>query len=107
MKFLKVFLASVLLTLTFSPAIAQEGTAGVSSNQQGNIVYFSVYNTTESTVCMFPYVISQNNVNGQVVPMIQIGPGETGVNIGAYGQANTDYAWSIQVGAKYRTGTCA
>jgi hypothetical protein len=104
---MKKFLVSFALALTLILMPVSSFAQGVQSNQQGNIVYFSVYNDSGSTVCMFPYIISQQNVYGSVVSMIQVGPGENGVNIGAFSQANTDYAWSIQVGAKYHTGTCA
>jgi len=100
-----------LLALTFalavSPLSAQQDTVGVQSNQQGNSVSFSVYNSTGGTVCVFPYVIEATNVYGSVVPMIQLGAGESGVNIGAYAQSNSNYDWSVQVGAKWRPGTCA
>lgn len=103
-------LIALTLALALAPLSAQDNVdarVSVQSNQQGNIVYFSVYNTTGGTVCVFPYVIEANNVNGSVVPMIQLEAGDAGVNIGAYAQANSDYAWSVRVGAKWRAGTCA
>ena len=108
---MKKFFVTMLLAFSFMVApvtFAQnDPPVGVQSNQQGSTVYFSVYNDSASTVCVFPYVAQQNNVNGSVVPMIQLGPGEQHVNIGAYAQADPQQAWSVQVAAKYRAGTCA
>jgi len=86
---------------------AQADAVGVSANQQGNAVYFTVYNNTSGTVCMWPYVQEQTNVNGSIVPMIELGAGASNVSIGAYAQADSDYAWSIRVGSKWREGDCA
>lgn len=80
---------------------------GVSSNQQGNTVYFTVYNQTGGTVCLWPYVQEQTNVYGSVVPMIELGAGASNVSIGAYSQADGNNAWSIRVGSKWREGDCA
>jgi hypothetical protein len=96
------------LALTMAPiAFADEPPVGVTSNQVGNSVNFFVYNNSGSIVCLFPYVQEQTNVYGAVVPMIQLSPGESNVNIGAYSQANPAYGWSVRVGSKYQTGTCA
>jgi hypothetical protein len=107
---MKKMLTALLLALALVAApiaFADEPPAGVQANQVGNVVHFSVYNNSSSTVCMFPYVQEQTNVYGSVVPMIQVGPGESNVNIGAYGQANSEQAWSVRVGSKYQVGTCA
>jgi len=100
-------LIALTFALALSPLSAQDDSVGVQSNQQGNSVSFSVYNNTGGTVCIFPYVQEATNVYGSVVPMIQLGAGESGVNIGAYAQSNSSYAWSVRVGAKWRHGTCA
>ncbi len=103
-------LIALTLALALAPLSAQDNVdarVGVQSNQQGNIVYFSVYNSTGGPVCVAPYVMESNNVNGSVVPLIQLEAGERGVNIGAYAQADANYAWSVRVGAKWRIGTCA
>jgi hypothetical protein len=107
---MKKFFVTMLLMLALAVApvaFSQDAPVGVQSNQQGSTVYFSVYNDSASTVCVFPYVAQQSNVYGSVVPMIQLGPGEQHVNIGAYAQADPQQAWSVQVAAKYRAGTCA
>jgi len=107
MKKMCTALLLALALITAPIAFADEPPAGVQSNQVGNVVHFSVYNNSGSTICMFPYVQEQTNVYGSVVSMIQLEPGESGVNIGAFAQANPTYAWSIRVGSKYQTGTCA
>jgi len=104
MKKLMVTIAAMVMTLSIA---AQGPQVGVSSNQNGNIVYFSVYNNTDTTVCLFPYIQERTNVTGSVVSMIQLGPNESGVNIGAFAQSNPNDAWSIQVGSKFHTGGCA
>ena len=109
---MKRILAVLALTfaLALSPLSAQDNVdarVGVQSNQQGNSVAFSVFNNTDGTVCIFPYVQESTNVYGSVVPMIQLEAGESGVNIGAYAQSNSNYAWFVRVGAKWRLGTCA
>lgn len=105
-RFSAVLLVSILLA--FVTVMAQDtDSVRVNSNQSGNSVSFSVSNDTASTVCVFPEVIEANNVYGAVVPMIQLEPGEQGVNIGAYSQANSQSSWSVRVGAKWRKGTCA
>ena len=100
----KTLLIVVLLAVV---SAAQDTPVGIGARQTGNTVYFSVYNNTPRTVCIFPYVQEQTNVTGSVVGMIEVGPNESGVNIGAYGQADPAQAWSINVGAKYRDGMCA
>jgi hypothetical protein len=109
MKILKLLLATLLLLFAFAPTsiTAQVVPVGVRANQQGNIVYFSVYNNTDSVVCVFPRASEAKNVNGSVVASIQVDAGESGVNIGAYAQANPNEDWSINVTATYKRATCA
>jgi hypothetical protein len=99
----------LILALTFAlvtPGIAQDGNVSVQSQQTGSSVSFSVSNTTGSTVCAFPYVESSSNVYGSVVPMTEIAPNSS-VNIGAFNQSDSRYAWSVNVAAKYKSGGCA
>lgn len=103
-----VTLLFILATAAIMGAQANTDTSvGVSANQQGNAVYFTVYNQTGGTVCVWPYVQEQTNVNGSVVPMTELGAGASGVSIGAYAQADPSQAWSVRVGSKWRAGDCA
>src|ERR1700675_1350308 len=96
-------LATIVLTLALFAGVARTQAAddrvGVRSNQQGNTVYFTVYNQTDETVCLWPYVQESTNVYGQVVPMTQLNPGDNNVSIGAFSQSNSQLAWSIRVGS--------
>ena len=106
----KVFaLAALAALMALSPLnlFAQDPAVGVQSHQNGNSVSFTVYNDSDSTVCVFPHVSEAINVYGSVVQMIQVKAGEQSVNIGAYAQANQNQDWSVYVTAQYRTGTCA
>jgi hypothetical protein len=110
---MKTFIAVILvsLALSFAPRAftQQQSNVGVQSTQSqaGNAATFTVYNNTNGTVCLFPYVESSDNVYGSVVPMIQLQSGETGIGIGSYHQADPNYAWSIEIGSKWREGSCA
>jgi hypothetical protein len=111
---MKKFLSMIALTLALlvspvSTVFAQnpDYRAGVRSAQSGNSVYFTAFNQTAETVCIWPTVAEATNVNGAVVPMIQLGAGESNVNIGAFAQANSQDAWSVRVTAQWRIGTCA
>jgi hypothetical protein len=106
---MKMFFAAMLVTIALLVSATAQDTdnVGVRSNQHGSSVSFSVFNDTGATVCVFPVVEEANNVYGSVVPMIQLEAGEQNVNIGSYAQSNSNYAWSVRVGAKWRKGTCA
>jgi hypothetical protein len=100
-----LFIALVVLTFALG-LVADDAPVGITANQQGNVVYFSAYNNTGSTVCVFPNVVERTNVNGSVVPMTEVPAGATN-SIGAFAQADPNQAWSVDVSAKYHSGGCA
>jgi hypothetical protein len=107
MKRVSAIVILMLMLLVGAVSAQDQPPVGVSARQSGNVVYFSVYNNDNTTVCIFPYVQERTNVNGSVVGMIELQAGESNVNIGAFSQSNPQLDWSIQVGSKYREGQCA
>ena len=106
---MKKFAAALLVTLALAFSAFAQSVAVTAHQVSDSQVYFTISNSTGQTICAFPYVDNSQtyNVNGSVVPMIELAPNEGGINIGAFAQANPNAAWSVDVEAKYGTGNCA
>ena len=105
---MKKFAAALLVTLALAFSAFAQSVAVTAHQVSDSQVYFTVSNNSGKTVCVFPYVDNSQtyNVNGSVVPMVELGPNEGGINIGAFAQANPNAAWSVDVEAKYGDGNC-
>lgn len=68
--------------------------------------HFYVSTTAPDGACVAPFVASSSNVNGSVVPLIQLSANESGVSIGEFISANESQPWSVNVQAKWRNGGC-
>src|SRR6476619_7041437 len=79
-------------------AAQEANTVSVNETDLGDYgASFTVSSTVAKTTFVRPYVVSSENVNGHVVPMIQLAPNERDVNIGQYIQADRSEDWSIEV----------
>lgn len=112
MKFLAAVLAVAFLIPVATVAQKDENVTVVSTYQTDSDGYqYGVRYTLDSTVgtdtCVFPRVVSSQNVTGSVVDSIQLRANETGVNIGGFNSADESKPWSVVVKAKWRKGLCA
>jgi len=105
--------AAFAFGLSFSGAGAQEGNVSVDgvyltdSDGYNYGVNWYVNSTVNDVVCVVPYVIVAENVNGQVTegPLL-LQPNEKNVNIGQYISADQSQPWRSNVGAKWKEGEC-
>jgi hypothetical protein len=68
--------------------------------------HYYVSTTDPAGACVAPYVVSSSNVNGSVVPLIQLSPSESNASIGEFISADRNQAWSVDVHAKWKSGGC-
>src|SRR5690348_14874618 len=70
-------------------------------------VNWYVSSSVNNVVCVVPYVIVAENVNGQVTEgPVLLQPNEKNVNIGQYISADQSKPWQSNVGAKWKEGDC-
>ena len=62
--------------------------------------------TVTDRTCVSPYISEQANVNGAVASPVLMQPNESRVPIGAFIAADRSKSWSVNVKAKWKSGTC-
>jgi hypothetical protein len=62
--------------------------------------------TVNEQVCVSPFVVARDNVNGDVAGPFLLEPQEKHVSIGSFISADQSQPWSVEVHAKWKRGTC-
>jgi hypothetical protein len=120
MKSLLALLVVLVLILGLSPTIPNQkvvaqqsgvvtvyGTDLVDNTGYNYGAQYFVSSSIPAVTCVWPVVLSHQNVTGSVVPEIELQPNEQGVSIGSFISSDHRYDWSVNVTATYRARACA